>query len=143
MSRGYLRVEDFHDAVYYRLEYREVHVVIDAFLEREVERAVPAVFVADVCVVAGSREEVLVMRAYFELVQRASEDSVGSEEGFFHAVAVVHIYVDVEDALVLLEQLEDREHAIVHVAEARRFLPLRVVQASRPVYRDVDRALVD
>jgi len=43
---------------------------------------------------------------------------------------VVHVDVDVEHALVFLQQLEDGQHAVVHVAETRCFLSLRVVQAA-------------
>lgn len=45
-------------------------------------------------------------------------------------------------ALALLEQLQDRQHDVVHVAESRGFRLLRVVQTARPVDYDVGEALV-
>ena len=38
-----------------------------------------------------------------------------------HPVAVVNVDVDVEHARVVLEQLKDGQHDVVHVAEPRRF----------------------
>ena len=56
---------------------------------------------------------------------------------------MVHVDVDVEHSLVLLEQLQDREHAVVHVTKPRGFLSLGVVESAGPVYRQVHRAFVD
>jgi len=41
------------------------------------------------------------------LVEGDRHDAVGGEEGFFYAVAVVHVDVDVEDPGVAAEELED------------------------------------
>jgi hypothetical protein len=70
-------------------------------------------------------------------VQRERHDAVARVEGLLDAVAVVDVDVDVEHALVVLEQLEDAEHAVVHVAEARGLALLGVVQAAGPVDADV------
>lgn len=83
------------------------------------------------------------MEPYFEFMQRTSQNSVGGEEGFLDAVAVVDVDVYVEDALVFLEKLQDGQHAVVDVAEPRGFLPFGVMETSAPVDGDVDRAFVD
>ena len=70
-------------------------------------------------------------------------DTIGEVEGLLDAVAVVDVNVDVEDARVHLEQLEDCQHDVVGVAEAARLALFRVMQATRPVDHDVGAALVD
>jgi len=50
----------------------------------------------------------------------ASRAPVGQVEGLLDAVAVVHVDVDVQYPGVVLEQLQDGQHQVVHVAEARR-----------------------
>ena len=40
---------------------------------------------------------------------------------------MVYIDINVKDSVVVLEELEDRKHDVVHIAEARRFLLLGVV----------------
>ena len=62
-----------------------------------------------------------------------SHDAVGAVEGLLDAVAVVHVDVDVQDARVDLEQLEDGQHDVVDVAEAGRLRLLGVVQPPGPV----------
>ena len=44
---------------------------------------------------------------------------------------------------MVLEELEDREHDVVDVAEAARLRPLRVVEAARPVDRHVGEPVVE
>lgn len=54
-----------------------------------------------------------------------------------HPVAMVDVDVDVQHALVELQQLQDAEHDVVDVAEAAGLGLLRVVQAPGPVDGDV------
>ena len=58
-------------------------------------------------------------------------------KGLLDAVAVMNVDVDVEHALVVLQQLEDGEHDVVGVAEAARLALLGVVEAARPIDRYV------
>ena len=48
---------------------------------------------------------------------------------------MVDVYIDVEDSLVVLEQLEDGQHDVIDVAEATGLVLFGVVQATGPVYR--------
>lgn len=64
-------------------------------------------------------------------------------ECLLHTVPVVHVDVDVQHPRVVLEELEDGEHEVVDVAEARGLALLGVVQAARPVDGDVVRAVVE
>ncbi|KAJ8576738.1 hypothetical protein ON010_g2470 [Phytophthora cinnamomi] len=89
---------------------------------------------ADILEVARSGEELAV------LVERARHDTVRRVEGLLHTVAVVDVNIDVQDALVSLEQLQDAEHAVVHVAEAGGLRALAVVQATGVVDDDVSRS---
>ena len=53
-----------------------------------------------------------------KLVEGAGEYTVSCEKGLLHAIPMVHINVDVQHTPVVLEQLQDGQHNVVHVAEA-------------------------
>lgn len=55
---------------------------------------------------------------------------------------MVNVDVDVEDAVVILEQLEDCKDNVVDVAEAGCLAPLGVVQPAGPVDGDVGVSMV-
>ena len=76
-------------------------------------------------------------------VEGEGEDAVGEVEGLLDAVAVVDVDVDVKHARMHLEQLKDRQHDVVRVAEATRLTALGVVQAAGPVDDDIGAALID
>ena len=126
-----------HDLAYHGLEDGLVRRVVHPVLEREVDRVALGVVGAGVHEVARAREELAV------LVEGDGHHAVGGVEGLLDAVAVVDVDVDVQHPLMLLEQLEDGEHDVVRVAEARRLALLGVVQPARPVDRDVGLALVE
>lgn len=52
-----------------------------------------------------------------------------------HPVSVVDVDVDVEDPLMCLKQLQNRQHAVVHVAKSGRFA---LADTKRPVVHRVD-----
>lgn len=54
---------------------------------------------------------------------------------------MVHVNVDIEHSWVHAQQLQDREHNVVDVAEARGFGLFGVVQPAGPVYGDVGLAV--
>ena len=86
----------------YRLERLEEALVVHAVLERHVERVVAAVALARVLEAARAWEEVT------EAVEGQRHHAVGEVERLLDAVAVVHVDVHVEHAVLVLEQLEDR-----------------------------------
>lgn len=53
-----------------------------------------------------------------EFVKTAGHDSIGGVEGFFDAVTMVAVNIDVQDARVRSEELEDTEDDIIDVAKA-------------------------
>mmetsp|Transcript_8011 Transcript_8011/g.32957 ORF Transcript_8011/g.32957 Transcript_8011/m.32957 type:complete len:411 (-) Transcript_8011:6-1238(-) len=122
-----IRLIHLHDLRHHRLEQRHVGLVVDAVLERDVDRVVLPAVLAHVLEVSGAR------KVLAKLVERDGHDAIGGVEGFLHAVTVVDVDVDVQYALVNLEQLEDREHDVVDVAKAGSLVLLRVVKATRPV----------
>ena len=128
---------ELHHLGHDRLKDGVVDVVVDAVAERKVDGVVLALAGADVAQVAGAREVLAV------LVERDGHDAIGGVEGLLDAVAVVHVDVDVEHALVVLEQLENGEHDVVDVAEAGRLALLGVMQTAAPVDGDVRRLLVE
>jgi len=113
--------------LYHRLddgfEEAEVVLVIDAVAERDVEGVVFSGTPADIVPVSGTGEEVV----FVVFVEGQGHHAVGAEEGLFHPVAMVHVYVDIEDAGVVPEELEDCEDNVVNVAEPGCLAFLRVV----------------
>ena len=69
----------------------------------------------------------------FKFVEGAGKYSVGGYEGLLHSIAVMHVYVEIKDPFVVLQQFQYRDDAIVDVAEAGRFLELCVVKPTRSV----------
>mmetsp|Transcript_22235 Transcript_22235/g.68622 ORF Transcript_22235/g.68622 Transcript_22235/m.68622 type:complete len:392 (+) Transcript_22235:358-1533(+) len=133
-----------HDLRHDGLEDALVRRVVHAVFEREVDGVALAGAVPDVVAGARARE---VRRAAAVvgdavLVEGARHDAVRRVERLLDAVAVVDVDVDVQHALVPLQQLQNAEHAVVHVAEARRLGFFRVVQAAGPVDDDVGPLLV-
>ena len=76
------------------------------------------------------------------LVERHRHDPIRHVERFLDAVAVVDINVNIQHARVVLEQLQDAQHNVVHVAEARPLGLFRVVQSARPVDGNVALAVI-
>ena len=64
-------------------------------------------------------------------------DPVGGVKGFFHSVSVMHVDVDVEDSVVVLEQLQDRYDDVVNKAEPTCLGLFGVMQSTCPVYAHV------
>ncbi len=115
------------------VEEAGVAVVVDAVEQGDVEGVVGAwvggVQGAGVVDAAGAGEE----DVFFVFVEGEGHDAVGGPEGLLDAVAVVDVDVDVEDAGVVEEELEDGEDDVVDVAEARGFGFFGVVQTAGPV----------
>mmetsp|Transcript_19563 Transcript_19563/g.49742 ORF Transcript_19563/g.49742 Transcript_19563/m.49742 type:complete len:489 (-) Transcript_19563:155-1621(-) len=132
------RLEHLHDLAHDGPEQRQEGVVGGAVLERHVDRVVLAVELAAVAQRAGAREEVVAV-----LVEGHGHDAVAHVERLLHAVAMVHVDVDVQHARVVAQQLQDGQHQVVHVAEARRLPLLGVVQPARPVDGDVGQPVVE
>ena len=45
-------------------------------------------------------------------------DAIGRPEGLLNAVTMVNVNIDVEDARVVQEKLEDRENDIIYVTKS-------------------------
>jgi hypothetical protein len=70
-------------------------------------------------------------------VEAHSHNSIGCIESFFNSIAVVHINVDIQNPLVILEQFKDGEYDIIHIAEPTGTLLLRMMKSSRPIDANV------
>jgi hypothetical protein len=75
-------------------------------------------------------------------VETHRHHAVGEVERLLDAVAVVDVYVDVHNARVVLQELENRQHEVVDVTETGGFAFLRVMQPAGPVHGDVAEAVV-
>ncbi len=77
------------------------------------------------------------------LVKGDGHDSVRGVKGFLDAVAVVNVYIDVDDALMIFQEFEYGDDDVVDVAEAGRLRLFGVMQAAGPVDGDVRLLLVE
>lgn len=79
----------------HRPEHPLVTLIINPIFERKVDRIPLALALASIAQRAGSRKVVA------KLVERGRHDPVRGVEGFFYAVAMVYVDVDVQDAGVV------------------------------------------
>lgn len=102
-------------------EELDVGFVVDAVVEGDVDGVVGARVEGmggpRAVEATGAGEEVVLV----VFVEGDGEDAVGGPEGLFHAVAVVDVDVDVHDARVQAEELQDAEDDVVDVAETAGF----------------------
>mmetsp|Transcript_26 Transcript_26/g.79 ORF Transcript_26/g.79 Transcript_26/m.79 type:complete len:230 (+) Transcript_26:441-1130(+) len=131
------RLEDLHDLVNHRLEDTYKLFVGDALLEWEVDRVALAFSRSNVANVTSFWEKVSV------LVEAAGHYSIGCPKRVLNTVTVMNVDVNVENTRMELQELENGEDDVVYVAEPAP-LPLhRVMQAPRPVDRNVGEAVVE
>jgi hypothetical protein len=95
-----------HDGLDDRLEDRVVCGVIDAIAQGEVDGIVLAVANADIAELAGARE------VFAILMERHCHDTIGRVEGLLDAIAVVDIDVDVKNALLEAQKLENGKYDV-------------------------------
>lgn len=95
-----------HDGLNDRLKDGLVRGVVDAIAQGEVDGVVLAVANANVAQLASAGE------VFAILVERDGHDAIGRVESLLDAVAVVDVDVDVEDALLETQELEDGEHNV-------------------------------
>ena len=96
-----LGLEVLHDSADDRLEDGAVGVVVDTVAEREVNGIVLARSDTNVAQLAGTGEVLAV------LVEGYGHDAIGRVKGFLHTITVVNIDIDVENALLESQELED------------------------------------
>jgi hypothetical protein len=94
-----------------RFENRLVRLIVDSVAEWEIDRVVFASSNANVSEFTCARE------VFAVLVERDSHDAVGRVESFLDAISVVDVNVDVEDALLESEELEDAKNDVCRKAE--------------------------
>ena len=82
---------------------------------------------------AGAGEE----NRFVVLVEGKRHDAVGGPERLFDAVAMVDVDVDVEDARIRAQHLEDGEDDVVDVAESAGFALFGMVQPAGPIDGDI------
>lgn len=119
------------------LEELDVGEIVDAVVERDVEGVVGAGVGVDGWTggvePAGAGE----VGCFVVFMKGEGHDPVGGPKGLLHAIAMMHVNVDVENTWVVEEQLQDRKHDVIDVTEPRGLGLLGMVQAARPVDRDV------
>ena len=136
LEQNSFRSETMDDFLYYGLEDADETFVIHALIEREVDGMVLSLFETHVVDVAGAREVV------FEFVERTGHHSIGSVKGLLHSISVVDVDVDVQNSLVVIQHLKNRQYHIIHVAEPARLRLFSMVQSSTPIYHGFEVSFV-
>lgn len=98
-----VRIVVFHDARNDRLEDRLVGSIIYAVSEGAVDCVIFALADADISELTGTGEILAV------LVKRHRHDSIRRVESLLDTISVVYVDIDIQDALVESQQLEDTE----------------------------------
>jgi hypothetical protein len=103
----------FHDF----LENTNELFVVHALFKRDVQGEVFALATADVHQISSSGEKFITLAIVPISVETHAHDSVGCIKSFFYTVTVVNVNVDVQNPIVVLEQLKNRENDVVYKAE--------------------------
>ena len=142
---------EVHNSLDHRLEHALVRLIRDAVSQREVDGVVLTIANTNIAKLARTR------KVFAILVEGNRHDAVSGVEGFFDAVAVVDINVDIEDALLVAEQFDDTKYNVcknlasvsdhylqrtgpeptVHITETTSFTLLGVMETTSPIYRDI------
>jgi hypothetical protein len=101
-----LRTIPLHDALDHGFENALVRGIVDTIAEGEVDGIVFARADTDVAKFTGAGEVLAV------LVEGHCHDAIRGVESFFHTVTMVNIDINVENALLESEQLEDTKNNI-------------------------------
>ena len=126
-----LRLEPLHDTLHDRFKGQLIRRIIDPIVHREVHCVVLTCFGADILQAACTREEVSIF------VEGDSQNAISCKEGLLNTIAMMTVYVDIEYALVCLEELKNTKDAVIDVAKATRFKLFCVVKSSSPIHSDV------
>lgn len=102
----------FHDMANYWLKDLLVGDVRDTITEGEVDGVVFPLADTNVTELTCTRE------VFAIFVERDGHDAVSSVESFFNAITVVYVDVNVEDALLVAEQLNDAEDDVYGALES-------------------------
>lgn len=98
-----LRLVVVHYGLNNRLENGLVGIIGNTIAKREIDGVVLSNANSDVAQLASSGEVLSI------LVEGAGHNSVGCVEGLFNAITVVNVDVDVQDALLVSQELENCE----------------------------------
>ena len=111
MQNDCSRLVVLHYTVDHGFEDALVAVVVNTVTEREVDGVVLSVANADIPKFAGAREVLAV------LVEGDGHDTIGAVEGFFNAVTVMYVNVDVEHSRVEAKKLDDAKNDVYYLLD--------------------------
>lgn len=66
-------------------------------------------------------------------MKRTSHNSVTQIKRLLDPIPMMHININIQHSIMVLQQLQNPQHNIIHITKPRRFALLRMMQASRPV----------
>ena len=120
----------------YRAVDVQVSGIINALLQRNIQRVILPLTSASLLQVSRARKEVSIP------METDRHHSISCVERLFYTIAMMYIDVDIQDSIMIFEKLKDSQHYIIDVAEATGLLLFSVMQATCPIDGDVSRTMV-
>lgn len=105
----------------YGLKDAVVAVVVNAVSQGHIDTVILAFSIANVANIPGAGKVLSV------LVEGDGHDPIGRVKGLLHPVPVVNVNVNVQDARMIFQQLQDGQVNVVDVAKTGSFAPLGVM----------------
>lgn len=121
-----------HNCRHNLLEELEIGIIVNAFLQRHVNREEPAYSLSNRVQRSSPREEILI-----KLMKRHSHDPIRIVEGLFNSIAMMHVYIQIQHPRIHLQQFKDAYDNIVDIAKATGFCFFGVMVASSPIDGDI------
>mmetsp|Transcript_37357 Transcript_37357/g.77510 ORF Transcript_37357/g.77510 Transcript_37357/m.77510 type:complete len:265 (+) Transcript_37357:434-1228(+) len=131
------RTENLHNLSDHRAEDGTVRFVVHSIIQREINRIIFAVIVANVRDITSAR------KILSKLVERTRHDTVCAVESFFHSITMMNVDINVEHTLVLLQEFKNSQNAIVDVAKSTGFCLFGVMKTSGPINDNIGLVLVE
>ena len=115
LENYYIRTIRAHDYIGYFVENVEITRIVHSLFKRHIHTIIPSQSLSNWLNFAGAGEKFLLV-----LVKAQRHNSVGMIESLLDAISVMHIYINVEDPRVDLQQLNNAHNNIVNIAEPTR-----------------------
>lgn len=121
----------------YSFEQMIVCFVIDPSIQGHIQRIVLPISMADIFHITCPWEKVAI------LMKRDCHDSVRAIESLLDPIPMMHVNVNVENSIVILQQFQDSQYYVIDIAKPARLHLLGMMQPASPVNADIRRLMIE